>query len=268
MTTTEGSTPDPTPDSGEVGAPESEAPASDDISSLPENWQKYIRDLRNENAQRRTEVQQFKEVFSAFDEDSQRWLLNNIRLLADDSTAPIGAKKFRDMTYQMLTSVNQWEEDAPWKAAAEETAEAVQQAADAGQPLTPEQVQEMLDAKLAERDQEAYVEAEARRMIEQATALGYEQGTPLYEYLFTVYGKNLDAGLEAAHQQLVEAGLAPTPKNEDQTQPPEEESRSRRFPKTATAGGSGAANPPEGDGPITLKDAKSKALAYLNELTK
>jgi len=102
MTITEGSTPDPTPEpegSGEAEAPE--APAADDISSLPENWQKHIRDLRNENAQRRTEVQQFKEVFSALDEDSQRLLLNNIRLLADDNTAPLEAKRIRDMTYQM-----------------------------------------------------------------------------------------------------------------------------------------------------------------------
>ena len=132
-------TPDAPPEVAQEAAPPTEgapevSPAPEeggdfDIATLPEQAQNYIKELREENRDRRKAHDPYKIAFSGYTDGEKEYLLDMVDTLGVDQTA--GGQKMLDLAQRMLGI----------EVAAEETvadAEVQEEAAAAG--LSPEEV--------------------------------------------------------------------------------------------------------------------------------
>jgi len=212
-----------------------------DITKLPEEAQRYIKQLRDENADRRKSYEIYEKAFSKYDEPQQKGLLRMIQLLAEDTEE--GAKLFRELADDILGAPEQPE---PKEEEGEDMADKDER------PLA-EIVAEAVAAALEAQDSK-YVEAETeaeREEFEKAVAywdaeakkLGYEPNTQAAADLFFMANKLGTSDLAVAHEKLTSfnefIGAGEEEKEESEEEGEEEEPKSK-FPK---AGGKGAGAP-------------------------
>ena len=209
-----------------------------DISKLPEEAQRYIKELREENADRRKSYEIYAKAFSKYDEPQQKGLLRMIQLLAEDTEE--GAKLFRELADDILGAPEPTEKegdedmaDKDERPLAEIVAEAVAQALEAQDSKYQEAETE------AEREEfekaVAYWDAEAKK-------LGYEPNTQAAADLFFMANRLGTSDLAAAHEQLTKFNefSGENKEEEEKEESEEEEEEKPKFPK---AGGKGAGAP-------------------------
>lgn len=177
-----------TPEPVEAPAPEAtEAPVETSETAAPEApaapvdpkvfTEDYVRELRQESANYRTQAKPFKEVFDGVDESDRDVFLGLVKAYKDD---PIAAAKEMARLAQGLLGTD---------AAAEASATA----ASTDGYMTEARYNEI-------REQERL--ATATRQIEsEAKTLGYEIGTPEYQYLLAA-AKAHSGDLNAAHAYI------------------------------------------------------------------
>lgn len=215
-----------------------------DVASLPPEVQKYIKELREENADRRKSYEVYEKAFSKYDESQQKGLLRMIQLLAEDTEA--GAQLFRELADDVLgppetTKPKEEEEgddmaDKDERPIAEIVAEAVAKALEAQDERYNEAETE------AEREEfekaVAYWDAEAKK-------LGYEPNTQAAADLFFMANKLGTADLSVAHDQLTKFNefIGTSSEEEEEEGGEEEEEGEKPKPKFPKAGGKGAGAP-------------------------
>jgi len=228
--------PAPAPEPAAAPAPAAAAPTTEevDLSTLPQPVQDLIKSVREEAATHRVKHVPFRDAFDGLTEGEVELILGMVGTLKTDGMA--GAMQMRDLSFDMLG--DKFDEDAPWDA--EELAEELGDLAEEqGEALTMEQVQEAIDAAKAEAAEEAALDAIEAQIISDAEALGYSSETPesttLIEYLFQIAADEFGGDVQAAHNKLAAAGLAPA----GSPPPAAGEPEAPRFANTAGAGGAG-----------------------------
>ncbi len=201
-----------------------------DISTLPEQAQAYIHELREESKGRRKENAEIKSVFDAFTANETEYLMDIIKPLGgNDESMTIGAEKMQALVYQILGEPDDVKTDAaPDLKLVEDKEEVVP-------GLTEEQVREIVTGQ-TQQDQDV------ARIHSQTEALGFELDTDGQRALWDLAVSpaiNGDltkaaAALEAIYPELMPEGYG-TEDNDDD----EEDEEPTKFPASAPASGAG-----------------------------
>lgn len=184
-----GLAPEPAPDA--PAEPAADAPVVDapktGLEALPEEWQKEIREAREEAKKYRLRNKDFNEITEGLDADSQSYLIELNRALVTD---PARAK-------EMLTELM-----------AEPAAEPVVPDA-AGAPLTEQRLMELLDqreqaASTARQaaDAKAQQAAAIAEIDTKATELGYAPNSVDYVELLHLAVNEHEGDLDKAHEAV------------------------------------------------------------------
>lgn len=141
----------------------------------------YVEKLRKEAGDRRTAVKPFEEAFDGYDQEEVDVLLGLVRTLSSDP---------KTAAAQMAAIV-------------ENINEAYKEEADANgdqapPPVTAKDVEKML----ADRDQQAKLDAVTAEIESTAKELGYEQGTEDYIQLLWLANNKTDFDLREAHKLI------------------------------------------------------------------
>lgn len=206
-------------------APVTEAPATpaepddySDLAGLDPKWAKEVRDLRKENAKRRTDLKQYESAFEPYGQEERDVWLGLAQLTAVDPRK--GAKALADLSKALEEGLSP-----------EEAADAAGiPTPDEDQPLTRKQ----LDDYMAEQKKELEIASAAAEIEKKATAAGYKVGTTEYKLLLTRamdMNYDLDAAIKAEKadiQTKAEALIA------------EKLASGEKWPITPAQGGSGS----------------------------
>lgn len=175
----------------------------------------YVEKLRREAADRRTAVKTYEDAFSAYTPDQREgWLALASKLAADDPDSQAEAAQIMLEVAQSILGPG----------SITETIETPSGEPDLGenQFLTAEQ----LEAKLAERERKAAIDAEVVKVQQEVTELGYKEGTADYQDLMwravNQHGHDLKAAHEARQadrQAVIDAYLADVEANSGVTVP-------------------------------------------------
>lgn len=197
-------------------APESAVPASSPAESDPfdnaeiQQFDRgYVEKLRREAAERRTAVKAYEDAFGAYSpEQREGWLSLAQSLASDDPSVRLEAARI----------MQEVSNDILGPGSITETPEAAGGEPDLGEKqfLTEEQ----LEAKLAERERKAALDAEVSKVNQEVSALGYKEGTPDYHDLMwravNQHGHDLHKAHEARQaerQAVIDSYLADIEKN-------------------------------------------------------
>lgn len=175
----------------------------------------YVTRLRQEAAERRTAVRTYEDAFSAYTpEQRDGWLALASKLAADDPSSQAEAAQIMLEVAQGILGPG----------SITETPETPSGEPDLGEKqfLTNEQ----LEAKLAERERQAAIDAEVKKVQEEVSELGYKEGTADYQDLMwravNQHGHDLKAAHEARQaerQAIIDAYLADVEANGGLTVP-------------------------------------------------
>jgi hypothetical protein len=235
-----------------------------DISKLDPEVQKYIKELRDENADRRKSYKVYEDAFAAYDEPQQKGLLHMIQMLAEDTEA--GALLFRELADNILGETEETpKEDKEDMAKNEETEETDIKAIVAAAVAEALEAQ---DAKYQEFETKAE-EEEFNKAVEywegEITKLGYTPNTPEAADLFFMANKLGTSDLKLAHEKLVAYNefVGAGKEEEEEEEEGGEEEEEKTFPK---ASGKGAGAPQVRD-EIDFKDSgavRDRLMAMLD----
>ena len=224
-----------------------------DLNTLPKDVQDYIKELREESADRRKSLQAYEEAFKPYDDGQRNGLMHMIKLLAEDTEE--GAKLFRELANDILGDEEQSEE------VDEEDSKEDEVAKDAEEKdmktIVAEAVAEALRAK-DESDTETRTKAEEEEFEAavahwdaEAKKLGYEPNTQEAADLFFMANKLNTSDLSEAHEKLQSfnsfVGVGEEKDEED-----ESGSEKPSFPK---AGGKGSGAPQVKSDELDYSDA-------------
>ena len=214
----------------EGGPPVSPAPAEGgelDITTLPEQAQEYIKELREESRDRRKAYDPYKMAFAGYNDAEKEYLLEMVGTLSSDQEA--GGKQMLDLAQRML-GIEQ-------AAEAVEADPAVQEeAAKAG--LTGEEVARMVKEQVEQERMIIEVEEETR-------ALGIDPSTEDALALWDLASRlEIDDLSKVLAIQQTMNGEAPAPAAEPEPAPAAE------FPATAAVPASTGGGNAEEPGPI------------------
>lgn len=206
-------------------------PAGDWLSTLPEDAQKEIRKLRDENAKHRTSLRPYEELFDGYDPDDAQFLKDLVR---DIKTAPgTAAQRAQQLVDALAGAV-----EAP---ASTQT--------DEDRPLTKAEVAQMLNDFAKQQEQTQTQQRQLDNVYSEAEKLGYKQNTREMVELLWVAANECDDDIAAAHKKL-----------EDERQAVIDEAfakkreEAERSPRVVTRTGSS----PGGDKPIkSIKEASA-----------
>lgn len=148
---------------------------------------KYVQKLREEAAERRTAAKKYEEAFSGYTPEEQAvWFALQQELVHDPKSA---AAKFQDIANEILGTKP---DAAPAAPAADAPA--------ADKPLTQADV----DRILSERDTKAQSDREVadatKKVVDEAVALGYEQGSAEWRELMFLARYEAEGDLTKAHE--------------------------------------------------------------------
>lgn len=204
-------TPVPASSTPESTVPASPAAESDpfDNAEVQTFERSYVEKLRKEAADRRTAAKAYEDAFSGYSpEQREGWLSLAQSLASDDPTVRAEAAKIMQEVSNDILGAGSITETGEKPAGEPDLGEK--------QFLTEEQ----LEAKLAEREQKAAIDAEVRKVNEEVAALGYKEGTPDYNDLMWRAVNQHDHDLQAAHaarqaerQAVIDSYLADIEKN-------------------------------------------------------
>jgi hypothetical protein len=168
-------TPAPEGGSGEpVVTPESTPDPADD--TIPEALRPYVKQLRDEAAERRVALKPYEDVFGKFDAEESQALLKVIDGLTDESTQYEAATMLKQVVESILGDGSE----------------------DPDRPLTRADLERIEQQKQQQAQQEAAVQA----VIKEATDLGYPEGTREHRRLLDVAVNETKGDLKAAHEAI------------------------------------------------------------------
>lgn len=186
-----------------------EAEIADDLYSDPAKAKALVESLRKEAAKNRVKAKEATEkaakTFEGWTESDAEVLANVIQLAAQDKK--VGAEKMREIAALL--------DGGDVEGAAAVAADASAAAAEAAKGLTPEDVASQVEAKLAERDKQSAIQAEAAKITAKTAELGYDPADADYFTLLHIAqfetGGDLDkahAKIEARDQKVIDAYVA------------------------------------------------------------
>lgn len=227
-------------------APAGDAPAGGEPDTFPRD---YVEELRNEAAKYRVTAKEREEALSRYaspfegmdDETIDSWLGLTSTVLSDPAGA--GARELVRIA----------------KGLAGENFDSLLQ--DDPTPLTPEQVQAQIDARLKEERDKAEADAELRKVYAKTEELGYPDESPERALFFWFANKKADADLDKAHEMFQS-----WKKDVISSYVAEQRERNSAFPPVADAVVDGAA-PPADEAPRNIKEASARARERIARMT-
>lgn len=173
-----------------------EAEIADDLYSDPAKAKALVESLRKEAAKNRVKAKEATEkaakTFEGWTESDAEVLANVIQLAAQDKK--VGAEKMREIAALL--------DGGDVEGAAAVAADASAAAAEAAKGLTPEDVATQVEAKLAERDKQSAIAAEAAKITATATELGYDPADSDYFTLLYIAQFETGGDLPKAHAKI------------------------------------------------------------------
>lgn len=175
-----------------------DAEVGDDDELVPVS---KLREMREENASYRKRYQPFERAFADFDDEDREFLLSWLPTFRSDPQAFLETAE---------TIVRSLKELTPSEEAqvADEVATAEAEANAKGEDLTPERIEEIVNAKLEERERTAAEErarAEAvEKVIVSVEERGFARGTPEHHDILRRMAQETDGDLDKAieaHEQ-------------------------------------------------------------------
>lgn len=247
-----------------------------------------IRGLRRENASWRTKHRDFADAFSHFDEATTAGLLKLVDNLATNPRE--AAELMRGVAYDIFTDLGEdIHKDAPW---AEGESEPKEEQEENVEDMDEETKQLIADMKAqieelkgrsdadAQARQEAE-EAEIRAVIDEAKALGYEEGSAAMAHLFFAAHHHTNGDLKEAAKMVAPVTGIPYKGEEGEGTEPAggeggtggegteteggEDEGGRRFPSTARAN-AGTPKPEAAEAPQSIEEAGEALYAFLDSL--
>lgn len=162
-------------------------PAKTGLDALPEEWQKEVREAREEAKRYRLRAKEYEEVYDGLDDDGRGFLLElNKALKAGDSDTA------QAMWGQLFA-------DPDAAAAAADPAAA---GGDPDAPLTAADIDRLVEEKLATREAKRAEDQAVADITKDAEALGYKPGSRDYVNLLYVANNETGGDLAAADQAL------------------------------------------------------------------
>lgn len=161
------STDEPVVEGGDGDAP--------DESGIPEHLRPYVKQLREEAAERRVAAKVYEEAFGAFDEGDREALLGVVAALGSEDTQLDAAQALKELAESILGDVD-----------------------DPDRPLTARDLERREAAKAEAQRQEEAVNA----VIKEATDLGYAEGTREQRRLLDLAVNETKGDLKAAHEAI------------------------------------------------------------------
>jgi hypothetical protein len=225
------------------------AAAEPELSTFGEHAD-YIKQLRAEAAERRTALKPFNDAFDGYEDTEREFLLDLARGLKDPNARAETVARAMEV-FKALTPEQQ----------AEVTAAEGAEGEDLDRPMTLREYQEA-QAKTAEEraaaETQAQIDADTKAVKQEATDLGYNEGTREYRRLMDVALHETKGDLKAAHEALeaerktvIEGYL--------------NEKRGQRSQTLRNPGGTGAPAD-QSTAPKTLAQAREATLARLKAL--
>lgn len=173
-----------------------EAEIADDLYSDPAKAKALVESLRKEAAKNRVKAKEATEkaakTFEGWTDSDAEVLANVIQLAAQDKK--VGAEKMREIAALL--------DGGDVEGAAAVAADASAQAAEAAKALTPEDVAAQVEARLADRDKQAAISAEAAKITAKTAELGYDQADPDYFTLLHIAQFETGGDLDKAHAKI------------------------------------------------------------------
>lgn len=233
-----------------------------------------IKSLRQENANRRTQLREFEAVFDQFDEPTSKGLLALVGKLATDEQE--AAVVLRDLAHDILGE--KILDGAPWVAKEDEPKEDEPEEEEVSDELMAKiealeaQIAEMTAGKDAEAEaREAEEAAQLEEIIQEAEALGYKRGTPEIAHLFFTASRG-DGDLAKAHEKVgplvgIEVKKAEGEGEEgvEEGEEGEEDEDGKRFPSTAKAN-AGTPGMAKNEAPTDFAGAEAAVRAMLDSI--
>lgn len=225
----EGANPDP------AAPPAGDEPAKTGLDALPEEWQKEVREAREEAKRYRLRAKEYDEVYDGLDDAGRGFLLElNKALKAGDTDAA------QAMWDQLFTA---------------DPADPDPAAAPPATAMSADDIDRIVEEKLAAREQARQKEQAIADLDHQAEALGYKPGTRDYVNLLFVANHETNGDIAAAaealkadRQKVIDEFLASKASDSEQ--------------HTTPAAPNGSA--PSGERPITdLRQAKAGLEEWL-----
>ncbi len=218
-----------------------------DISTLPDQAQEYIHELREESKSRRQENAAIKKVFDTFTPNETQYLLDIIGPLGgDDEAMKLGAEKMQVLALQILGEEveKEVEKEAP-SMSVEERGKA------AG--LTEAEIRSIVQGQTQQ-------DKDVARIHKQTEDLGFELGTDAQRALWdlavspAINGDLTKAAnaLEAIYPELMPEDWGVDSDDIDDDPEEEEEAPSPRFAANAAASGAGKTAETKEDASIPL----------------
>jgi hypothetical protein len=180
-------------------------PEPDSLDDLSPSAQEMIRKARDEAASRRVEHKPYKEAFSQFNEDEQKYLLDVVRMAGgSDAEQRAAAAEFKRLS-DVLSG-----EESPEEAVASATEEKAPKVEAPTQSVpSADDIRKMIEDAInqdrGQRQQEKIMEDQVKKIVAEAKELGFEKGTPQYNFLMNAAranGGDLKAAAEEFHSML------------------------------------------------------------------
>lgn len=232
----------------------------------------YVRKLRREAAGFRTKLRAYEQPFKGFSDVEREYLLGLVEEL--DSEPELGALKLRDLSKQLLEEKFYEGLDVPQKEI-ENMSDDKDKAAPSGggeAMFTRKDLEEMFaqrDAAAQEAAAKAADDAEVEAILKEVEAAGFERGSEGFLTALSLANTQVQLGKEVdfkvlapkVHALIGDVGEV----SSDEAAPADlgdgEVAADNRFPKTATAGGSGSATEPARDWVAEAREAGKDVMA-------
>lgn len=158
-----------------AGAPVEPLPDPDD-GTIPEALRPYVKQLRDEAAERRVTLKPYEDVFGKFEPEETQALLSVIGGLANEETQFEAATRLKAVVDSILGDGTE----------------------DPNRPLTRADLDRIEQTKQAKAQEEAAVTA----VIKEATDLGYPEGTTAHRRLLDLAVNETGGDLKKAHEAI------------------------------------------------------------------